>query len=140
MSDYKNYLFRGKRKDNGEWVEGFYCKYPHQFSSFLEPHIFVSSFNAEKETGSCTAYPVIPETVGQYTGSIDKNRTKIFEGDIVRAITHLTDIYVGAVTFENGAFWYKNWSWFKFQFKFEKTEIIGNIYDNPELIGELKDD
>lgn len=87
-----------------------------------------------------TMFEVDPETVGQYTGSIDKNRTKIFEGDIVRAITHLTDIYVGAVTFENGAFWYKNWSWFKFQFKFEKTEIIGNIYDNPELIGELKDD
>lgn len=83
-----------------------------------------------------TMFEVDPETVGQYTGSSDKNRTKIFEGDVVRAITRFTDIYVEAVTFKDGAFWYKNWSWFKFGFKFEKAEVIGNIYENPELLGE----
>ena len=81
-----------------------------------------------------TMFEVDPETVGQYTGVNDKNDTKIFEGDVVRAITQSTQIYTEAVMFKNGAFWYKNWTWFKFQFKFEKTEIIGNIYDNPELL------
>lgn len=81
-----------------------------------------------------TMYEVDPETVGQYTGLTDKNGKKIFEGDVVRAITRFTDIYVEAVTFKDGAFWYKNWSWVKFGFKFEKAEVIGNIYDNPELL------
>lgn len=89
--------------------------------------------NTSGKNNDVTGIEAIPETVGQYTGLIDKNGTKIFEGDIVRAVTHLTEIYVEAVTFENGAFWYKNWSWFKFRFKFEKFEIIGNIHDNPEL-------
>lgn len=122
-------IFRGKRQDNGEWVEG----YLYRISEKLNPFIMLQ--NAEGES-----YEVDPETVGQYTGSIDKNRTKIFEGDIVRAITRLTEIYVEVVTFKNGAFWYKNWSWVKFGFKFEKTEVIGNIHDNPELIGGLKDE
>lgn len=116
-------LFRGKRTDNGEWVEG----YLYRISEELNPFIMLK--NAEDES-----YEVDPETIGRYTGSIDKNRTKIFEGDIVRAITHLTEIYVEAVTFKNGAFWYKNWSWIKFGFKFGKIEVIGNIYDNPELL------
>ena len=133
MSDYEKYLFRGKRKDNGEWVEGFYgidtiCTEQDTYLSTVISKI-------PKRIYDCESWEVDPETVGRYTGSIDKNHIKIFEGDIVRAITHLTDIYVEAVTFKDGAFWYKNWSWVKFGFKFEKAEVIGNIYDNPELLG-----
>ena len=125
-------LFRGKRKDNGEWICGDLLQDVESGICAIVSYVNLGG-NIHDLSESCI-FAVIPETVGQYTGLTDKNGTKIFEGDIVRAITRLTDIYVEAVTFKNGAFWYKNWSWVKFGFKFEKTEVIGNIHDNPELL------
>lgn len=66
-------LFRGKRKDNGKWVEGHYGEYYSGKEN-------VSCISIPKETISGSlCYDVIPETVGQYTGMTDKNGTKIFE-------------------------------------------------------------
>ena len=120
-------IFRGKRADNGEWIEGSllgidWCDKPSAYS--IAPNTPVSVF-----------YSVIPETVGQFTGLTDKNGVRIFEGDIVRAFTRFSEIYVSPVTYHDGTFWFKNWSWTKFLFKFEKIEVIGNIHDNPELLG-----
>ena len=79
------------------------------------------------------AYEIISETIGQYTGLTDKNGTKIFEGDIVRD-AETSD--VGKIFFDTYAA--------MFVIGFETTiadfnasyslEVIGNIYDNPELI------
>lgn len=120
-------LFRGKRKDNGEWVQG----YLYRSSEKLNPFIMLKS-----EKGA--SYEVNADTVGQYTSLTDKNGTKIFEGDIVKYGDTVHNVvfeqrngtaYFGLVysTLETLSFGYYQ--------DLKQIEVIGNIYDNPELVG-----
>ena len=119
-------LFRGKRIETGEFAYGFLVK---MFGAY---HII------DKDDEN-TAYEVIPETVGQYTGLKDKNGNRIWEGDIVRCgtgrICKVTFfISPGVSGFDLvpiGGFDAPpphKWS------LFADTEVIGNITDNPELM------
>lgn len=78
----REYLFHGKRVDNGEWVEGYYVKAEKLDKSGHEH--FIIEENAEG-----ASHLVVPESVGQYTGMnefqlTDESRNaKLFEGDIV---------------------------------------------------------
>ncbi len=142
-------LCRGKRLGSGEWIYGWYCvacfgKYP------FEPCIIPAD---KAESGNLEHIRIDPSTVGQYTGLTDKNGKKIFEGDIVK--THYANTskadFIEQVVFHNGKFcslyrlsehgtmWadltdgvahlpqdktvYMEW-----------CEVIGNIYDHPELL------
>lgn len=120
-------LFRAKRVDNGEWVEGDFVSNKYILQGYRVERGFVVPYNT---------FEVIPETVGQYTGLTDKNGKKIFEGDIVRWTTS-TYYPIVIVEFFDGAFVIKNrGNHIKAPLYHycRLVEVIGNIHDNPELL------
>jgi len=116
-------LFRGKRKDNGEWFYGYY-----RISVLYKESIIDSAHSSMSEK-------VIPETVGQYTG-LEANGVKIFEGDIVRWISSDMDTMIDKVQWLGSGLCLRNSKNTVAEYLGydEKLEIIGNIHDNPELL------
>lgn len=137
-------LFRGKDIDSGEWVQGYYTLYAQ--TRGLLPCILTGT-----EHGCVLPKFVDPETVGQYTGLKDKNRRKIYEGDIVKCTDETNDYSFTAVVMfgnPNGEY---NWGfqlkrikganantdillWVEMEDTGAYIEVIGNIHDNPELL------
>lgn len=145
-------LFKGKRLNNGEWVEGFL------FDDGLvdSKRWFIGSIeviDAKYDVDNCLdiyghcIYEVDPETVCQYTGLKDMNGKKIFEGDILKhesifAFLSERKATCYKVIFKNGAFQYagitQDYSFAfddsEFYLDLTECEIIGNVFDNPELL------
>lgn len=119
-------LFRGKRLDNGEWVEGFYLK-GHTGDTYI-------AVVTDIPFADFDFIPVDSSTIGQYTGLADKNGVKIFEGDIYRSrdgvrlfeIRYLTE-YARFAGVRPGTVFSAE--------MLSGVEVIGNIHDNPELVG-----
>ena len=127
-------LFRGKRADNGEWVDGFYTCVADVH--YISSGIFDSLINGIINT---RGYKVLPETVGQFTGLYDKNGRKIFEGDIVNYYNGDGEFSPYEVRWQNSGFsvlMNGNPDLFdELDDYFSRhCEVIGNIYDNPELL------
>lgn len=133
-------LFRGKGTIDGEWKYGYYagevCKTP--FSPTTKQDNII-------QLGSNLWCEVVPDTVGQFTGLTDKNGTKIFEGDIVEYETG-KKVRIGRVFFsdfrasfsvtagKNGSARINN-DLYNYIQSGNSVTVIGNIYDNPELMG-----
>lgn len=126
-------LFRGKRVDNGEWIEGFFAKSGDKTFILIDNDIAF---------GYVTMKEVLSETIGQYTGLTDKNGKKIFEGDIVE-LTYYTLPEERKVMAEV-AYEEESAAFVLYSFGTENkgicgeicntNKVIGNIYDNPEML------
>lgn len=152
-------LFRGKRVDNGEWIEGYLFD-----NGFVEAErkYFIGYLVIEKYKGNaCDEWDITgidfcevdPDTICQYTGLTDWNGEKIWENDIFkcRVFDKHASIKYGTyqIGFDSRVFtnvgFYADWSEgssvklrkdLGYWVNVEEIEIIGNIFDNPELLKE----
>lgn len=156
--------FRGKRLDNGEQVEGHYFTTPLTAEFNVKPENGTFFDIMRDEHRHCISnedgvvFEVDPATVGQYTGLKDKNGKDIYEGDVLNGTSYLYGYnlengeqfdYCGFVEWGSqcnvGLCWFltdlaNSGSWELRQtihrnaIDFSTGEIIGNIFDNPELL------
>ena len=148
-------IFRAKNIDNGEWVEGSFI--PDLREVFYSDYLcdgFIKPFGKTKEERLMVE--VDRDTVGQYTGLMDKHGMKIWEGDIIRYQHDNDDCpfpnkdvkkRIGRIFFQgfrasfavaegrNGKE-YLNQDLFHYVQNGNRVEVIGNIWDNPELLKE----
>ena len=142
------YLFRGKRIDNGEWVEG-YLSYPFCTKKGNESYYFY----AKDSLGFFCRCVVDASTICQCTGLKDKNGKLIWENDIIHKPFYTDhDAYANSEAY-TGRIQYKDGGWsveitksdgsvcvspiiemIAYSKDIEHFEVIGNIFDNPELL------
>jgi hypothetical protein len=115
----RDILFRGKTKE-GNWVTGSYIRGAKYFINVREDE---------------QQYEVIPESIGEYTGMYDVYGNRIFEGDIVQSLFNGIPYKTGKIIFQYSKFVFETPSDYSEMISCD-FQIIGNIYDNPELYRE----
>ena len=126
------YLFRAKRLDNGQWVQGFICKKKYKSNKF-----YISCFHDKDDNEQ--VFAIDPDTICQCTGLKDKNGKLIWENDIVKGKYY--DIgkshrHIGQVKYVCEAYkvvGVKQYTGYHAHLD-GSYEVIGNKFDNPELL------
>lgn len=132
-------LFKAKKWDNGEWIEGYFVKIKDvtEHNLILTGELFKGAYT------DFIGYEVDPETLCQFTGLYDKNGNKIWENDILMA--HLDESYPEDTTYETIEWGVAGWvtheansvdRQYLDEFDLEHFEVVGNIFDNKELLQE----
>ena len=149
-------LFKAKRLDNGEWVEGYYVERDGKFWIYPAGNQVISKslarelrpFHSVKNTQRIMkeVFPVDPSTVCQYTGLTDGNGKRVFEGDVLKFRDEPNDYeWIGRVEFgnPNGSYTW-GWQlvhisgpepnidtlcWFDMEEGGAYSEVIGSIHD-----------
>lgn len=131
--------FRGKRIDNGKWAIGD-LRHHNDGSVTIMTNLSVWSDNDDDVDAYGEELRVVPETVGQYAGIKDVHGVDIYEGDIL--VGHSDKKYIVLFGEEYGSFYTvpidthttreELLLWFRVEY--EHTPVIGNCWDNPELL------
>ena len=135
------YLFRAKRLDNGQWVQGFICKKKYKSNKF-----YISCFHDKDDNEQFFA--IDPDTICQCTGLKDKNGKLIWENDIVA----YWDSYstesglaeadcIGKVVWDDETISFQvtnRLSAESYEVLGDECSVIGNVFDNPELLEEYQ--
>ncbi len=132
-------LFKAKRIDNGEWVEGCLV-IDHSRSNLFEYRM------QPVESGVLYAPPIDPETLCQFTGLCDKNGKRIWESDVVWLVYDGKE-HIYQIVWDDSELDFKatngeeNYgSNFEYLLCCDEIEVIGNIFDQPELLREESDE
>lgn len=135
------YLFKAKRKDDGKWVHGYLFD-----DGFENGRVFIGGIVIEKYNGTAcddwnvtgiNFYEIDPNTICQCTGLKDKNGKLIWENDIVNSKNGKAVVVWDRAEWRIK--WIKDTIWRKDLYFWTndddwKCEVIGNIFDNPELL------
>lgn len=122
--------FRGKEFETGQWIEGSLTTYPKHYPNII---LVEDAEPIPRET----TYVVLPETVCQFSKITDKNGNSIFEHDLI--LIHDSESsyqFTVEVLFHKGMFCYKNKAcgFTPLWYVSDRCEVIGNVFDNPELL------
>lgn len=135
-------LFKAKSIQTGEWVEGYYTEYNGKTFIGINISIYSDIFEVFY-IPLIRWFEVDPKTICQFTGLCDKNGKKIWENDILMA--HLDESYPEDATYETVEWNVAGWvghetgsigRQYLDKFDLEHYEVVGNIFDNPELLQE----
>ena len=126
--------FRGRRIDNGVWAYGLlYYSIDHSWK--IVEYMEVAP-TMQDPCGDCINifHDIDLNTVGQYTGLKDKNGKEIYEGDVVSWWDNDGEKRINIVGWSFDGAWKLFDSWYLFECPISTMKVIGNIYDNPELL------
>jgi uncharacterized phage protein (TIGR01671 family) len=133
-------IFRGKRVDNGEWIEGFY-EQTYTYDTNKQLHRILWN---DEQTKTAFCADIIPETLGQFTGGYGRNTTnyaytKLWENDIVKIFSDADGYFNGEKRYIYGVITYDedslDWKINLDHIRYGREEFLCNFTDNIEVVG-----